>query len=267
MPGNSPRLMVFNPTKLNMYKRCPAQYDFRYRQKLRSPSTFEPGLTLAIAVHDVIGRAFSEYRRSHTFPNNLERQLERQLPVGEYIDQSHLESEVQRANSLVNKAIVDFGREASIKAVERTYEYVCRGRADCPDFVLQAKVDLVLEHRDGVIEHIDWKTGSSNWHDAIQTLCSRIVVGNAFHGRTVRSTTVYLESGTVNSDVLEREAVVETWNEVKSIVRSIIEDDFWEPSSNPLCPSCAWYENGCSLYRVDDQVDAIADWLENPSAS
>jgi len=50
---------------------------------------------------------------------------------------------------------------------------------------------------------------------------------------------------------------------MKQIARQIITERGWLPVSNPLCPWCPYYQQGCSLYGAPDGgSDATTDWLE-----
>jgi len=261
------RVPAFTPTKLSTYRRCPAAYASRYIERTSTPSEPNPTLARAIGAHSVIAHALTEYLRQETFPVHLRDLVAAQLPAKDYIDANHRESDIDLTLSWVHRALRHFDGTHSIVAVERTFEYVYRGSEEWPEFALRSTVDLVLEHRDGMIEHIDWKTGSSTWYDAVQTVSSRIVVGAVYPDRKICSTTVYLGSGTSRSAVLTRPDILETWGEIKALVRSILHDDNWRPQSNPLCPFCPSYFHGCSLYPGAVESDSMTDWLELPTVA
>lgn len=261
------RMPAFTPTKLSTYRRCPAAYASRYIERTSASSEPNPTLARAIGAHSVIAHALTEYQRQKTFPVHLRDLVAAQLPAKDYVDANHCESDIDLTLSWVHRALSHFDGTHSIVAVERTFEYVYPGCDEWPKFVLRSTVDLVLEHPDGTIEHIDWKTGSSTWYDAIQTVSSRIVVGAVNPDRKIRSTTIYLGSGTSRSAELTHSDILETWGEIKALVRSILRDDGWLPQSNPLCPFCPSYFNGCSLYPGATESDSMTDWLEIPTVA
>ena len=110
------------------------------------------------------------------------------------------------------------------------------------------RIDLVLQHEDASLEHVDWKTGSRAWVDEIQNATGRIVVGRAFQEARIRSTTHFLGSTATRSRALEQEEVVAVWREIKELVAAIETEQTWTPTPNPLCAHCPFQRNGCALY-------------------
>ncbi|MDQ3549339.1 MAG: PD-(D/E)XK nuclease family protein, partial [Chloroflexota bacterium] len=212
--------------------------------------------------HSVLAQAFDTFRTTRALPINLRERIEAQLPSAIYDTIDARDADVEKVLGWVHHALAAFDGAAKVRAVERTFEYVFHGTDSTPAFVLRATVDLVVEHPSGEIEHIDWKTGASTYPDMIQTITSRIVVGQAYPAQPIRTTTMYLAAGTTESGILTRDEVRETWENIKTIVTGIQRDQDWLPSSNPLCPYCPFYQNGCSLYTKADTTDVMTEWLE-----
>jgi hypothetical protein len=253
---------AYTPTKLNAYRRCPAEYHARFVAK--QPTRVDPNLSLvrAIGAHAVIRQALDHYRQVAGYPIDLRDRVLAQLPADAYPTAVAREADVDVVLGWVHRALSSFDGTSTIRAVERTYEYLFPGSADVSAFILRSTIDLVLEHPDGTIEHIDWKTGASTWYDEIQTVVSRIVVGRAFPDRAVRSTTAYLGADTTRSELLTREQARPVWEEIKRIVRAMDGDSDWLPTSNPLCPNCPFYGTSCPLYPPAGTTDAMTVWLE-----
>ena len=152
---------------------------------------------------------------------------------------------------------------ARVAQVERWLEYRFPGCSDCPSFLLRHKVDLVLEHEDGTLEHRDWKTRSaSRW--TLQNVAARIVVRTAFqkHPR-ILSSTAFLAHGIVQIDEISKDEVLGVWARMKRLAAQTMAEQDWLPISNALCPWCPLYQKGCPLYEAAGSgTDVTTSWLE-----
>ena len=143
-------------------------------------------------------------------------------------------------------------------------DYQFPGSADCPSFLLRHRIDLVLDHKDGTLEHRDWKTGSRVEVDELQDVAARIVVRQAFpeHSR-ILSSTAFLSHDVVQIDELTRDQVRSGWQRIKQLAGGIASEKDWLPVSNALCPWCPFYQRSCALYRSPSGgPDATTAWLE-----
>ena len=254
---------AYTPTMLTTYQLCPAKYRGRYVDREPGDGAMTPALARGQAAHAVLRQAFDTFSRSRAFPLDLAGSVERSLPRDAYNTEAGWRTDVETVLEWVRWPLADFDGSADVVGVERTYPYTFPGNDACPPFRLRATVDLVLRHPGGIIEHIDWKAGKASHADPIQTVVSRIVVGQEYRTRTeVRSTTGFISCGTKRSDILTREQVGAVWSDIKTLVTAIDADQDWTAVSNPLCPWCPRYGNGCVLYPTYEEGDTMTDWLE-----
>ncbi len=261
------KIPTFTPTMLNTADRCLHQYRRKYIDRVRSDEGFSPVLVQGNAVHAVLSQVFEHYRidrrERHTFPINLLERVHRALPRDQYPSEEAWTFDVERTLAQVKWVLMAFDGSCEVVAVERTFEYSFPGNRTAPAFRLRATVDLVLRHDDGTIEHLDFKTGNSLRVDPIQNTVCRIVVGQAFHDvPRILSSTAFLQSEATRSDELTREDVKTIWTKVKELATTILTEQEWLPTSNPLCPWCPLYQRGCALYPSEEGPDATTDWLE-----
>jgi hypothetical protein len=257
-------ILTLTPAMLALFERCPHQYFLKYVQKLKVPETFSPDLACGNAAHTVLHGVLDVYRKTGGYPINLRERVEDALPSEPYPDGAAWAVDVDRVLRWVKGALTSIDETARVIAVERWMEYPFPGNRDCPPFRLRHRVDLVLEHEDGALEHRDWKAGKSADVDALQHIAARVVVRHGFsdHPR-IFSSTVFLTHGVVQIDELTREQVGVQWQRMKQIVTQIMAEQDWHPVSNVLCPWCPYYQRGCSLYGSPDEgPDATTDWLE-----
>jgi len=249
---------------LALFERCPHQYFLKYVQKRKVPETFSPDLACGNAAHTALHGVLAVYQRTGGFPINLRERVEDAMPSDPYSDAAAWASDVERVLRWVKAGLSSIDETAQVIGVERWMDYPYPGDGDCRPFRLRHRVDIVLEHENGALEHRDWKGGKRADVDLLQHVAARIVVRHAFpdHPR-ILSSTVFLSHGVVQIDELTREQVCEEWRHMKKIARQIMTERTWHPVSNPLCPWCPYYQQGCSLYGAPDGgPDATTDWLE-----
>ena len=260
----SPRMPVFYPSQLALFQQCPERYYHKYIERHRVKEPFSPALARGIAAHRVLAACFEEYRQAQTFPTNLRERIEASLPRLQYPDERSWRGEVDTVLDQVKFGLMQFDGTAEVLAVEGAFDFPYPGNGDCPPFTLRAKVDLVLRHADGGLEHIDHKTGRGQEIDTLQNVAARIVVRQQFPEPApyVRSTTLFLASQSSRSDELTRVQVQETWREIKALARGTLEAKAWPPVRSTLCEFCPFYGNGCSLDPAQGDGDAMAEWLD-----
>jgi hypothetical protein len=255
---------TFTPTMLDTFGRCPLQFRRKYVEKQKPPQPFSRDFACGIAAHEVLHGVMEVYRRTGGYPIDLRRRAEDALPDAPYSDAADRAADVDRVVAWVKNALGGIADDARVLQVERWMEYRFPGCADCPAFLLRHRVDLVLEHSDGALEHRDWKTGSRTEVDALQNAAARIVVRTAFpnHER-ILSSTAFLARGAVQIDELTRDQVRAEWQRIKRLAAGAMAERDWLPTSNALCPWCPFYQRGCPLYPDPaSSPDATTDWLE-----
>jgi hypothetical protein len=241
------RPKTYWPTNLQTFKRCPRDYYLRYVERHKVTREFDPLMTRGQVTHNLLAQAFDSWKRLGTFPDNLRQRAAGRLPHDKYDSDAQYAYELDLVLDLVDRALNWFDRSATVIATEKTYEYAYAGSRDAPPFSLKTRIDLVLQHDDASLEHVDWKTGSRAWVDEIQNVTGRIVVGRAFQEPRVRSTTYFLGGTTSKSRALDQEGVHTVWKEIKDLVAAIETEESWSPIPNQLCNHCPFKRNGCPL--------------------
>jgi hypothetical protein len=255
---------TFTPTMLATFERCPYQFRRKYVEKRSVLQDFSRDLACGNAAHTVLQGVFEVYQRTGGYPINLHERVEDALPSAPYADGADWALDVERVVAWVKSALGSIDETARVALVERWLEYRFPGCADCPPFLLRHRIDLVLEHENGTLEHRDWKCGARTEVDELQNVAARIVVRQAFpdHPR-ILSSTAFLSHDVVQIDELTREQVQSAWKRIKRLVTGAMAERKWLPTSNALCPWCPFYQRGCPLYPAPaDGPDATTTWLE-----
>jgi RecB family exonuclease len=255
---------TLTPSMLATFEHCPHQYHRKYVEKKRASQDAGSSLACGTATHAVLHGVLDAYRRTGVYPNNLGDRVESALLRSHYPDSGTWQTDVDRVVGWVQSALAGIDETARVLQIERWLEYRFPGNTECPPFLLRHRIDLVLEHQDGTLEHRDWKTGARAEVDELQNVAARIVVRTAFpeHPR-ILSSTAFLAHGLVQIDELTREQVRTSWQRIKRLASSIVTEQEWLPVSNALCPWCPFYQRGCPLYSSPDGgVDATTTWLE-----
>jgi RecB family exonuclease len=255
---------TFTPTMLATFERCPHQYEQKYVQKNKVAEPFNSALACGNAAHSVLAGVLEVYRRTGGLPIDLRERVERELPRLQYLVDAAWQTDVEQVVGWVKWALGSLDETAKVLLVERWLEYLYPGNGDCPPFRLRHRIDLGLQHADGTIEHLDWKTGTRTEVDALQNVAARIVFRHAFPDRSrVLSSTAFLTSAVMQTDELTREQVKAEWDRLKRLVADVRTERDWLPFSNALCPWCPYYQRGCALYRSPDGgSDTTTIWLE-----
>jgi hypothetical protein len=255
---------TFTPTMLATFERCPYQFRRKYVEKRVPPQDFNRDLACGNAAHTVLQGVFDVYSRTGGYPINLRGRVEDALPSAPYADGADWALDVERIVAWVKGALGSIDETARVALVERWLEYRFPGCADCPPFLLRHRIDLVLEHENGTLEHRDWKSGSRTEVDELQNVAARIVVRQAFpdHPR-ILSSTAFLAHDVVQIDELTQEQVQSAWKRIKRLAAGVAAERDWLPVSNALCPWCPIYQRGCQLYPAPASgPDATTAWLE-----
>jgi hypothetical protein len=261
---NAVIIPTFTPTMLDTYGRCPLQFRRKYIEKRMPPQDFSRDFTCGIAAHEVVQGVLGIYRTTGGYATDLRRRVEDALPFAPYADGADWAADVERVITWVKNALGSVDETARVLQVESWMEYRYPGCADCPAFLLRHRVDVVMEHEDGTLEHRDWKTGARAEIDALQNVAARIVVKTAFPDHTrILSSTAFLARGVVQIDELTRDEVRAEWQRIKLLAAGAMAETEWQPTSNALCPWCPLYQKGCPLYPAPASgPDATTGWLE-----
>jgi hypothetical protein len=255
---------TFTPGMLDAYGRCPLQFRRKYVEKRMPPQDFSRDLACGIAAHEALQWALGIFGRTGGYPIDIRQRVEDALPAAAYADAADYAADVEKIICWVKSGLGGIDETARVLQVERWMEFRFPGCADCPPFLLRHRVDLVMEHEDGALEHRDWKTGARAEVDQMQNVAARIVVKTAFPDRDrILSSTAFLARDIVQIDDLTRDEVCAVWGRMKQLVAAAMAETEWLPTSNALCPWCPLYQNGCPLYpTAASGADGTTDWLE-----
>lgn len=243
-------LGVVHPTQIIMFRRCPEQWRLRYIERRWDAVPATPALVEGNAVHSLL----ASFLRSPK-PEADEAVVRKQARVLLERAEVHRYDELDAAASSIADSVtwclsrIDDGAETL--AVEQTFRYqskaLMRYRA-----TLAARVDLVIRHADGSIEHLDWKTGTEREDDALQAAICRMVVGATYPASSrgaseIRTTTRYTQSRHDVSFVMSHEHLSQYWRDVLSLIHKMATERVTTPKPGPLCRWCPFLGNGCSL--------------------
>jgi RecB family exonuclease len=240
------RPRTFFPSQITTYRQCPERYFLQYIEKRRRPRPFSSELVKGGAAHRLIARAIPAYFQSSFIPADLTSQALAEVAATEYPpeERAYLEQDAIDVASWTQTALDMLPRDARALFVERKL-FATLGRGPVQ---LGAQIDLVLEHDDGVIEHVDFKTGKLR-EDPVQELISRTVVGRRVQREaTVRSTTLYVQHRHARSHELDRDECRADWLDIAEAIRAIRSTDTWPARPGPLCDYCPFKARDCSAW-------------------
>jgi RecB family exonuclease len=246
--GMSYRLPVYSPSKLNMYQRCPYSYRRRYIDRSMPSAPPSPAQVRGAVTHQILNLALSDFRDGKGLPDDVSDLARQLLRKYEQLSDGHIEHETQWVSELATFALDHFDTTCEVIVVEDQVEYVHQDR-----FRLSARADAILKHEDGTFEVVDWKTGSSDYHDSLQYLILFVsalsYVKSEFRAgpQSLRVTAANLQGRRYTRINTSREASLPVWRTIKGLIRSIWRERKWKATRNSLCPYCPLFENGCPL--------------------
>lgn len=249
---------AFWPNHLKTYRDCPQRYYLKFVRRRAGRIVDTSAMRRGLVTHNVLAVAFNHFRARKAFPDGLGKRITERLAVDDYASYDRWRQDVRVIGDWVEIAVESFDTRKSVLAVEKTYAFPFPGRTAEPPFTLNARVDLVLRHDDGAVEHVDWKTGKRGWVDELQNVAARISVGRTLQESRVVSTVSFLAAANGDHDdssELSRQEVREGWNAIKGIAGSICTDDEWLPIQSPFCNRCPYFQHGCRLHRALDMSD------------
>jgi hypothetical protein len=263
------RLPIIWPSQLKLYLDCPERYYHKYVSRRRGIAPFSRDLARGIALHATLAECFTEFQRSRGFPINIEERVEGHLRQSDYPDElvSLRTEDAENVVAYVKWVLSEFDCTVDVLSVEETLGYYYRGANGGPACLFRAKVDLVLAHTDGTLEHVDFKGGKVK-PDPIQEVLSRVVVASEYGDAypVIRTTTHFVADHKRASAVLERAACRDTWATIKCAVSEIMSRANWKPSPSPFCGTCPYFTNGCSITLESSTTDGLSNWLDGEDA-
>jgi hypothetical protein len=208
-----------SPASLNSYYRCPRKFHFRYIRNVRMPFVFKPALAIGGVAHKALAEVFRG-RRDGLVPESIESHVDRYIRLERYPDGAGDDLRRDHAPQIVGhieRALAAMPGDAEVIEVEHEYDFTFWHADAGANTTLKARVDLVLQHGAGIVDHIDFKTGKQSG-DPIQNLVSRVTVQNHLDLPSERLRTVNVLTSTGEYQLVpgERNAHASTWQIIRS---------------------------------------------------
>ena len=219
----------------------------QYARKRKRPPPFSRPLVTGGATHRLIAEVLPDFMQTGEIPADIESRALREVSTTEYLA-DELPYREQDAASVAECTAAAFEMipPGSSSLLQERNLYAPLGRSGVQ---VGARIDLVLSHANGEIEHIDFKTGKIR-DDVVQTLIARAVVGNRFgNTRRIRTTTLYLQHRERRTKALDRASSGTDWRAIARDIRDIRLLDSFPPSPGPLCDYCPYQARDCSAWR------------------
>ncbi len=258
---------VITPKHLSTFHQCPLQYHLRYRRKLRGaipPNA--PPLAEGNALHAVMRRWFRRDpdRRAASDPAIVEDWLDQELAHEPYDaetggDPAARDQALHRLSGHAGWCLDRIPGDARVHASERDFQsgpLVLRRDGDGGPVRFQARLDLVVQHPHGGVEHIDFKTGGPRATHWIQRGIERLVVAQALPviaGQPpTRTTTLYAGHRQVESVCHTPETFRSVCADLRDLARQAIEPppDRRGPDPTPAghCAWCPFRDSACPAH-------------------
>ena len=250
--GLAGKIAVIAPKHLVAYNQCSLRHHLMYRRRLRGDFRPDRSMAEGNALHHVMRRWFRSTSdwRAGADPTVISRWLREELVESHYeLPADHLvamRSVADHAAWCLDQIPSDVAVRLSEKDVQSTPVRI----GDHP-VRFQARVDLIVQHPDGEIEHIDFKTGGPQEDHWIQRGVERLVVGAAHPagaGRpATRTTTLYAGPRLADSQCHTVESFQATRAELRDLAHRMLTDDAPQPTPSGRCAWCAFREAGCPV--------------------
>ena len=235
-PTASTRRPRISPTKLNTYLACPRQYYFAYLAKYprRPRAYYSFGSSLHAALQDFHREGGAGTQQVETLLSNLEdswvaagyasseEQAERLQAGQEMLAAYYQHAEAQQAETILVEKMLSLPQE---------------------EFVLAGRVDRVDRWPDGLVEVVDYKSGS--YLPGLQELEEDLAVGiyQLLVSRTLETTpvkgTIYNLRANESVSILRDEpALVQVEERVRDIYSTLSADSSFTPRPGSQCLGC-----------------------------
>lgn len=248
------------PQSINAYYRCPRKFHWRYIRNVRMPFEFGPALAIGSVTHKTLAEIFRRRRdgqdgasiESYVMPY-LEK--ERYPPdTGDALRMEHLPIIVGH----VERALGALPADAEILHVEEEFDYAPKRIRELESITIAAKVDVVIRHEAGIVDHIDFKTGSQGG-DPLQNYLCRVTVGTSLGlaPDQLRTVNVLTKNGVYDVAPNSRRAHENIWDIVQTQICSLSVDTEWAPRPDPAV--CRWctYRSICESAELESDSDYV----------
>ncbi|HEV2528513.1 MAG TPA: PD-(D/E)XK nuclease family protein [Thermomicrobiales bacterium] len=269
---------VVTPKQLTTFHLCPLQHHLRFRRKVRGaipPNT--PPLAEGNALHQVMRRWFrrDRDRRAATDPAIVDGWLDEALTDEPYRairaeDPDARDRALHRLSGQAGWCLAQIPDDVHVRAAEREFQTgpLRLGRAGMDDrspVRFRARLDLLVEHPDGGIEHIDFKTGGQRATHWIQHGVERLVVGDRHPvvsgGPPTRTTMLYTGHRQVESICHTPDSFRSLRSDLRDLTRRMLTTPTSptgpEPTHGGHCAWCPYRETACSAHRRQGRVPGV----------
>ena len=209
------------PASINSYYRCPRKFQFRYLRRVKPAWEFSPALVIGGIAHKAMSDLFS-HRRDGQSVNTVETYVDRRMGSERYPPET---ADILKAEHFpiivehVASALSCMPENAEILEVEHVYDFDFRPIDLAENVSIKCRIDLVIRHGNGIVDHIDFKTGFQGG-DLFQKILSRVTVANHLKlpSEQLRTVNVLTRTGTYQIVPTTREQHRSTWEMVRSLV-------------------------------------------------
>jgi len=239
-----------HPASLGAYYRCPRNFQTRYLRRLRMPFEFKAHLAIGSVTHKALASLFRHelggFTRSSLESYATPQLLRERYPEkdGDELRAAHLPLVIGH----MQRALESLPGNAGVLHVEQEFQRPMRFQSLRESVSIAAKVDLIVKHQDGTIDHIDFKTGRSGG-DPIQNVMARVAVAHSLDltREQLRTVNVMTESGDYHVDASSREQYASGWDVVRFTLASLAADKTWRGTTDPsICHRCE-FRTVCDL--------------------
>ena len=254
MPGRAWATVV-SPKQLGTYHQCALKHHFQFRRRIRGSFPVSSRVAEGNALHLVMKRWFrtrSDWRAGAD-PAVVGRWVEEALGADHYDAPTEHRLALRTVAGHAAWCLGQIPADVTVRWSERELQTdAVRIGAQVVRF--QSRIDLVVEHPDGEIEHIDFKSGGPQEDHWIQRGVERLVVG-AIHPVArdrppTRTTTLYAGPRQVDSRAHSLETFRATRAELRDLTHRMLTDDAPEPAPSARCGWCAFRDAGCPAGRL-----------------
>ena len=250
--GLAGKTTVIAPKHLVAYNQCSLKHHFEFRRRLKGDFRPNRFVSEGNALHNVMRRWFRSTSdwRAGADPAVIAHWLHREL------DDSHYEEPTEHL--LAMRTVADHAAwcldqipsDVTVRLSEKDVQSPPVRIGDHP-VRFQARVDLIVQHPDGEIEHIDFKTGGPQEDHWIQRGVERLVVGAAHPADAdrpaTRTTTLYAGPRLTDSQRHTPESFRSTRAELRDLAHRMLHDVAPAPTPSGRCAWCAFRDAGCPV--------------------
>ena len=240
------------PKHLTAYQQCALKHHLQYQRRARGNVQTTSGLEEGKALHAVLRRWFRRTSdwRAGADPVVITRWLCEELTDDHYDAPTEYRLALRTVADHAAWCLDRISTDARVRWTERTLQTGQLRIGEVP-VRFQARVDLVVEHPDGEIEHIDFKSGGPREDHWIQRGVERLVVGAAHplsaDRPATRTTTLYAGPREVDSHCHTAESFRSTRGELRELTGRMLTDAAPEPTPSARCQWCPFREAGCPV--------------------